>query len=213
MAEPITTLTDYAIAIECLIFAGLLLGYRWIGRLWATAFLSVSGAAILGGTYHGFAESLSWEHRYGLWQGMLGALAIASFLMVVATAAPLGRGGRVGLLTLAIAKLALGVALATAPWVFALRVVDYLSALGIVLLVQIGQGVQRRSGLPRPPTGAAWMVAGMAISGLAAGVLLMPWPGAIGLSPLAGYHLVQMVALYCIYRSIEASLRGRSGAG
>jgi len=76
MAEPITTLTDYGIAIECLIFAGLLLGHRWIGRLWATAFISVSGAAILGGTYHGFAEFLSWEHRYGLWQGMLGALAI-----------------------------------------------------------------------------------------------------------------------------------------
>ncbi|WP_017301829.1 DUF6962 family protein [Nodosilinea nodulosa] len=198
MAEPLTTLTDYAIALECLVFAGLLLGRAaW---LWAAVFISVSGAAALGGTYHGFAEFLSWPHRLWLWQGIGLGLSLTSFLAVVAAASPLGRGLRLGLLSLAAAKLALVTLLSTSLWAFALRVADYLSALAIVLLVQLGQRLSHR----HPKAQPGWLAAGIAISGLAACVLLLP-PEAFIISPLAGYHLVQMVALYCIYRSVKGS--------
>lgn len=200
MAEPMTTLTDYGLALECLVFVGLLLGRGWVERLWAAVFSSVGGAALLGGIFHGFGENLGWEQRLGLWQGMGMALALASFFAVVAAACPLQRGRRLGLVTLATAKLTLVLVLGTTLWAFALRIADYLSALAIVLLVQAVRSRQHR----RPKAGPVWLAVGIAISGLAAIVLVIPWPGAFSMSPMAGYHLVQMVALYCIYRSIQA---------
>jgi hypothetical protein len=38
MAEPMTTLTDYAIVLKCLLFADLLLGQSWVERLWMAVF-------------------------------------------------------------------------------------------------------------------------------------------------------------------------------
>ena len=203
IAEPITTLTDYAIALECLLFAARLLSRGWVARLWAIAFGSVGGAAFLGGTLHGFAPQLGWEQRLWLWQGMVLALAIASFCTLAAGALAVPRRWRLGLLMVAIAKLILVLRLNTSPWAFVVSVADYLSALTLVLLVQLGHCRRQR-----PSPDLAWMVAGLATSGLAASVLLLPrqaWP----LSPLAVYHLVQMVALYCIYRSARVIGQGK----
>ncbi|PSN14847.1 hypothetical protein C7293_09940 [filamentous cyanobacterium CCT1] len=210
MAEPITTLTDYAIALECLLFAAGLLGRGWVARFWAIAFGSVGGAAFLGGTLHGFAPQLVWEQRLWLWQGMVLALAIASFCILVAIALSVPQRWRVGLLLLAIAKLALVLGLDTSPWAFVISIADYLSALTLVLLVQLRQFmrqryVRQRQGSPKPcpSPDLAWMAAGLATSALAAIALLIPRQ-ALPLSPLAVYHLVQMVALYCIYRSARS---------
>ncbi|MBD2108321.1 hypothetical protein [Nodosilinea sp. FACHB-13] len=201
MAEPITTLTDYAIALECLILAGLLLGQGGVQRLWAAAFTSVSGAALMGGIYHGFAHQMSLLQRIWLWQGMGIAVAIASFFTVVAAAETLSRGSRLALLALTTAKLALAIAAGFTLWSFALRVADYLSALLIVLLVQ---WLQRY----RDPSAPVWLLAAIAFSGLGAIGLLIPWPG---VSPLVVYHLVQMVALFCIYRSVAAKHTANAG--
>lgn len=206
MADPMTTLTDYAIALECLLFARLLLNLGWVKRLWAAAFSSVGGAALLGGTYHGFAEFLSGEHRLWLWQGMGLALAIASFFTLVTAASPLRQSGRLVLLALATAKLTLVLMLGTDLLAFALRVADYLSALVIVWLVQLRQVMQHRC----PKSELLWITVGVTLSGLAASVLTIPRSGwwAHPIDPMVGYHLVQMVALYCIYRS--ASTLGSS---
>ncbi|MBD1874363.1 hypothetical protein H6F75_12790 [Nodosilinea sp. FACHB-131] len=202
MAEPITTLTDYAIALECLLLAGRLLLQGGVQRLWAVAFGSVSGAALLGGIYHGFAHQMSLLQRIWLWQGMGIAVAIASFFTVVAVAVTLRRSSRLALLALATAKLALAIAVGFTLWGFALRIVDYLSALIIVLLVQSLHPCSD----PAAPT---WMLAAIALSGLGAIGLLIPWPG---VSPLVVYHLVQMVALFCIYRSAIATHPVNAGA-
>lgn len=195
MAEPLTTLTDYAIALECLLLAGLLFAQGGVQRLWAAAFTNASGAAALGGVYHGFAHQISLGHRIWLWQGMGMAVAIASFFTVVAVAMILRQRPRRLLLALATAKLAGAIAVGFTLWGFALRVADYLSALIIVLLVQ---WFQRR----RDPAAPVWMLGAIALSGLGAIGLLIPWPG---VSPLVVYHLVQMVALFCIYRSVAAT--------
>ncbi|PSR18194.1 hypothetical protein C8255_08770 [filamentous cyanobacterium CCP3] len=205
MTEPLTALTDYAIALECLLFAAGLLGRGWVARVWAIAFGSVGGAAFLGGTLHGFAPQLVWEQRLWLWQGMVLTLAIASFCILVAVALSVPQRWRLGLLILAIAKLILVLRLDTSPWAFAISVADYLSALTLVLLVQLRQFVRQHQGSPkpRPSPDLAWMAAGFATSALAAIALLIP-RRALPLSPLGVYHLVQMVALYCIYRSARA---------
>ncbi|MFQ4137890.1 DUF6962 family protein [Nodosilinea sp. PGN35] len=198
MTEPLTTLTDYAIALECLVLAGLLWGRGGGHRLWAAAFGSAGGAALLGGTYHGFAHTVLFAQRFWLWHAMGVALAIASFFTVAAAAAPLGRGDRRRLLALATAKLVVALALGFSLWGFYLRVVDYLSALVLVLLVLL---VRRR------PRAAGWMAAAIAVSVLGATVLLIPLAR---VSPKVVYHLVQMVALVCIYRSATAEGRAVS---
>ena len=187
MVEPIAAVTDYAIALECLLFAGLLLRFGWPERLWAAAFGSVAIAALLGGTYHGFAASLSEIGSDYIWQGTLLALAIASFLMVVAAA--WHTRWRLGWTALATVKLIVLLSLEMEIWGFAVQIIDYLGALGIAMILQ--------------KTGTAWMASGIAISGVAACFLIIPWSPALSVSPFVGYHLIQMVAIHCIYQSIR----------
>ena len=78
-------------------------------------------------------------------------------------------------------------------WGFAVQIIDYLGALGIAMILQ--------------KTGVAWMASGIAISGVAACFLIIPWPPALRVSPFVGYHLIQMVAIHCIYRSIRKTAR------
>ncbi len=197
IAEPVTTVTDYVIALECLLLAGLLLRFGWAECCWAAAFVSVGVAAALGGTYHGFAVFLAEPVNNFIWQGTVLALAIASFLIILAGTWHLPRRWRGIAMMLATLKLALLVNLGTGDWSFIVQVIDYLSALVIVLLLQQGSGF-------------AWMASGIAISGIAAGFLIVPVPLAFSLSPVVGYHLVQMGALYCIYRSVRAIAQARS---
>ena len=198
MVEPVATVTDYLIALECLLFGWLLLHLSWPKRLWAAAFGSVAIAALLGGTYHGFVSTSEMGRHY-IWQGTVLALAIASFLMLVAAAwhTPwhTQRGWRLGWTTLASVKLILLLSLETETWGFAVLVVDYLSALGVALLLQ---------------EETVWMASGIALSGVAACFLIIPRPFALIVSPLVGYHLIQMVALYCIYRSVSKAARDRA---
>lgn len=210
MAEPIAALTDYAIAFECLLLAGWLLRLGRPGRLWAIAFGTVATAAVLGGTYHGFAEAMSQQTLWTLWQGTVLALAIASFFIAIAAVSQSSCIWRFWGLILATIKLILLLKIGSGSDAFLFRVIDYLSALGWVLIVQLEQSAGQKpvfNSWPRVDRAWAWMAAGIAISGLAACLLILPWPTVLVVSPLAGYHLVQMVALYCIYRSVSAIAR------
>lgn len=202
LTEPLAALTDYAIALECLVFAVLLLRLR-SERLWISAFISVSVAACLGGTFHALGEVLTPRWLAGLWQGTLLALAIASFLILLAEAKRLPRYGRWGLLSLGTAKL-IGLLFADIqPLSFALGVGDYLFSLVIAGLIQWRKDDQLR--IPPSTDGPKWMMSGVLISGAAAMGLLLPDFGR--LSPLVLYHGVQMIALYCIFRSVTAIAR------
>ncbi len=200
LAEPATTLTDYGIALETLLFA-LVLGHRGgAGQvyLWASAFGSVSLAALLGGTYHGFADQLSQASQGLMVQGV--ALALASF-WAVAAAVWATRSSRRTWLGLAGGKLALALALIGSSWGFAIQVIDYLSALALVLGLYGWKTA--RPGAGPTPWSLGWMMMALAISGLAALVLALPRLVSSFISPVAGYHLVQMVALYCLYRGVS----------
>jgi hypothetical protein len=72
ISEPVTMLTDYALAAASLGFAvavGRSIGPRnrvsaWF---WCAAFIAAGAGAVLGGTYHGFAPHLDASTLAGLW--------------------------------------------------------------------------------------------------------------------------------------------------
>ena len=72
LTEPMTALTDYAVALVSVGFAFAM--YRRVGPgnkvvawFWCAAFSAVSVAAVAGGTFHGFADRLGREALDTLW--------------------------------------------------------------------------------------------------------------------------------------------------
>ncbi|HEY9627441.1 MAG TPA: hypothetical protein V6C84_09080 [Coleofasciculaceae cyanobacterium] len=207
ITEPLTMLTDYAIALQSSGFGILLfkLGRRrqqMAIQLWAIAFGSVAIAAILGGSCHGFARLIEFPTLLLLWKIMLFALSLAgSFMLFAAIKSRLSRrwqtwaGGLVGVKLLAyLGWIVLNPSPAEA---FVYGVVDYLSDMLLVLLLEL-----RVALLPRS-RGSGWIIAGILISGVAialqtSGLVLFRYVSSNDL-----YHLVQMIALYGFYRGAK----------
>ena len=87
ITEPVTMLTDYALAAASLYFAYLLariLGPRnrvsaW---LWCAAFLASAVAALLGGIYHGFALDFDTATLRSMWNVAVFVMGLSSGCMV-----------------------------------------------------------------------------------------------------------------------------------
>jgi hypothetical protein len=120
MTEPDVTLTDYVIALECVIFC--LLAARWAagdGRLrswWIVFFASIGAGALFGGTVHGFFLDPASAGNRVLWPATLLALGVTSMAMWVI-------GARVGLREPA------------ATWVRRAAVAQFVAYAAIVLFV------------------------------------------------------------------------------
>lgn len=200
ITEPITMLTDYAIAVESAVFAILLFhrGHRQKHlaiNLWAVAFGCVGLAAVLGGTCHGFTYYLTDSIIRSLWTLMIYTLSFASLFMLAATAiGSLSRRLQVWFLIGATIKSWIYLSWATTHNHFAYAIADYLSAMIAVLLLKIGAVYRRKN-----PKAAWWMIAGILVSGLAISVQALQLTIA-ALTSNDLYHLVQLVALYLLYR-------------
>lgn len=76
------TLTDYVLFLECLIIAIRLRQIRiqcsTVQRLWIHLFLSLSFAAVVGGTYHGFLNHFSAEVSQYIWFMTMALIGIVS---------------------------------------------------------------------------------------------------------------------------------------
>lgn len=85
MTEPDVTLTDYAIALECLILCMLITRWRQpaprLQRWWIVLFASVGAGALFGGTVHGFFLDESTTGYRMLWPATLLALGVTSLAM------------------------------------------------------------------------------------------------------------------------------------
>lgn len=87
LAEPTTTLTDYALAV-----LGAGLGLRLLRhaaahgasapRHWALALMATALAALSGGTSHGFAPHLARETLAVLWSVTYGLVGLADLLLL-----------------------------------------------------------------------------------------------------------------------------------
>jgi hypothetical protein len=182
MSEPMTVLTDYALAAV----SGLL-GFRLLkcSKFWALAFLGIALAALLGGTWHGF-----WQSDV-LWKATTLTVGVASFGMVVGSSLAVTAGRlQIGLIMIAVAKLG-----AYTLWMlrhddFIWVVADTASALLIVGVLYL----RRFNG---------WMLAGVAASVLAglaqaSGVRLHPYFNHNDL-----YHVIQIAAMLIFYRGLK----------
>jgi len=82
ISEPVTMLTDFALAAASLYFAfrlSLILGPRnrvsaW---LWCAAFIASSIAALLGGIYHGLARHFDASTLRFMWEVIIYAIGLA----------------------------------------------------------------------------------------------------------------------------------------
>jgi hypothetical protein len=194
MSEPITTLTDYALAGIAFIFAGFLLRGGWLKQqisisCWGIAFGFVALAAALGGTCHGFFVQLG-ALGHDLWRVMVYSISWASLTLlsgsIFGSLAPPGRDW------LLLAALIKSLCLWSSAPSFGAVAFDYMASLGAVLMLQVW----------RPAAASPWLIAGILTSGLALTLLYSQLTvGRLTAADL--YHLVQLAGLGLLYQGAK----------
>ena len=90
LAEPTTTLTDYALAVVAgALSVRLFFSVRGSGRtchwLWALGFLTAAAAAATGGTFHGFRPLLEASTTAALWNVTVFLIGFSAACMISGT--------------------------------------------------------------------------------------------------------------------------------
>lgn len=199
MIEPDVVLTDYALALECALFAWLLWRARKGGPVsfwFALGFLATALAALAGGTFHGFfGDERSAAHRI-LWPMVLlmigvGSLAFANVAAILRFARPAA---------LAISRAALVLFFFYCAVIvffndsFVVAIIAYLPA-----VLFLGWAFLEQYSRTRQPA-HAWGLAGIGVTLLAAFVQ----QARIALHPRyfnhnAVYHTLQAAGLFLIF--------------
>ena len=178
MPDPIAFVSDFVLGLLALFFAFRL----WrVHRMWALAFVFTAIAAMIGGVYHGYGDR--WEI---LWKATVMSVGIASYFLLAGTHRRLG--------IFAAVKLAVyGFWMAMTEANFVYVVADY----GLTLLLV---------GIVHPAK--KWVWVSIAVSVLGAVVQqarVTVHPHWFDYNDL--YHLIQMAALWMLYR---AALQSRA---
>ena len=200
VSQPITLATDYALGLTALTGAILLARKRrgpgsLPARLWAAGFASVGAAAILGGTWHGFAPELSAVASAALWKATLAGTGLAAFFLLAGAAfGSVGRRPASWITAAAAGKLGVFLLWAASHDEYDGVVVDTALAMAAILLLQLVAWLRRRA---------------LSAPGIAGGILLSLAAAAVealGLAPGRPfshddlYHLIQIGALLLLYR-------------
>lgn len=189
MSEPAVTLTDFALAIECWVFAVLLLRgpAEPVRRWWSLFFATVGLAAFIGGLVHGFfpGDDTLWIATM-LTLGVAGMAAwvLGSLLLAVP-------GIRVAAMVLLVIYAAVVLFVRRE---FLIAILMYLPATLFLLVAMITVWMRERS---RP---LAVGIAGLVLTFVAAAVQQLK----VAVHPVffdhnALYHLIQFVALWMIF--------------
>ncbi len=195
--EPMTLLTDYALGLLCAVLAIRLFraGSDPSRSCWAAALAICAVSAFAGGTYHGFLPVLDDVEADLLWTATLMSIGCAAFFGTVATArAHLHATWRRRIELVAVLQLAVYLFATTRTADFLIAIVDYSVSFGFVLVVHAAVWLRTRN-VP-----AAWIVAGVMVSFLAAGIQ------AAGIAPHPAfnhndlYHVVQMLGMWMLYK-------------
>lgn len=200
ISEPMTLLTDYLLGALVLFFAVRLgtAGRRssqMSVRLWSLAFYASAAAALAGGTYHGFLPYLEGPAALLLWKITVYAVGAAGFSLLVAAviAAFAGRSRRC-LLGLAGLKFLLYAAWMATHNDFRFVIYDYAPSLLAVLLLQIHGAFRRRQ------SSAPWLIGGILVSFIAAGVQRSGLLLHEHFNHNDLYHVIQMGAFWLLFR-------------
>jgi len=211
--DPAVSLTDYAIAVEGVILAALLLrAPKSAGRFWFVLFFTfIAIAALLGGTVHGFVPDEA-THMYTI---LWGATLVSIGLVTVAAAMAAANSGwgstvrRVVATITIIGFVAYCNELLFVGQEFRMAIVVYLPATVFLLISFIAAYFRVGRAAGREPTILVGAV-GMLLTFAAAGVQQTSL--AIGrLDHNAVYHVIQAVALVMIYFGARA-LRCRAAS-
>ena len=198
IAEPDVTLTDYGLAVECVLLAALLHHSPTATphlRLWFVVFFwAVALAALLGGTEHGFVLDQTTLMHALVWKGTLvaiGASALAAWMAGAHLVAPPAEAWiKAGAVVLFIGYL---FAVARTDR-FLIAIVHYLPAVVFLLAVFARRYVRERERC------YAWGVVALLLTFAAAGIQ----QARIALHPVlfnhnALYHLIQAIALLMLF--------------
>jgi hypothetical protein len=200
LLEPATTLTDYLLALECGWFAWVLLRRSRASLLRAAfvaLFASVAGAAVFGGTVHGFFPDPDGMPSRLLWSATMLSIGVTAAAMCAVGAAVASGAEKARKLLPALA-LGLAAYLGVVLFVsreFVVAIIAYLPAAFFLLAVFAWKWSVDRS---------RWAVSGILGVVLAlVGALVQQW--GVALHPVhfdhnAVYHLIQAVALYLLFR-------------
>ena len=202
MHEPDVTLTDYALTLECGLFAYWLLVHGQADnplRLWfAIFFASIGMAALSGGTVHGYfpnADTLGHSVLWGATLIAIGLTALCGWMIGAQLYFSDGVAVRIGQGAAILFAVYCGVVLFVSRD-FLVAIVHYLPATLFLLVVY---GLVYYQG--REPAVLIGLL-GLVLTLVAAGIQHAQWSFyPVYLSYNALYHVVQAVALFCIYWS------------
>lgn len=200
MTEPAVTLTDYAIALECAVFAIALLRLDARDnelRFWFVVFFASIGiASTLGGTVHGFFLPASSSGRAILWPATLLSILVTSVAAWTIGAVLQFDESRATLIRrLAIAQLAIfSLVVLFVTRKFYVAILAYLPST-LFLLFALVPAYRRR-----PNTAIRWGIIGLTVTLAAAALQQLH----IGIHPVyfnhnALYHVIQMVGFWMIF--------------
>jgi hypothetical protein len=195
IAEPVTLVTDYALAAVC----------AWLGvRLyrkseaqrsrayWGAALLALAFTALLGGTYHGFQYSIANFAASWLWKFTVLLVGLASFCMLAGSATATGAGAlRKGIFVFAAVKLIVYEGWMLRHDQFIWVIADTGSTMAVVLILH---AFRHREAGSRP------ILAGVAASALAAGVQASGLTLHEHFNHNDLYHVIQIAATALFYR-------------
>jgi hypothetical protein len=212
VAEPTTVLTDYLIAVAAGWFAAkLMLATRHRQHscriLWGLGFLCVGIGALLGGTSHGFASYLSETAGQFAWKSTLCTVGLSMFFAVAGTLRGTALSSRLHRVLGAINVAGL---LAYGAWIlghntYLAAIIVTVAALSLVALLQGYAWRNERTG------SATWLIAGVLVSFISAGVLRSGYAPHEHLNQNDLYHIVQLFGLYLLYRGATLLTDKQSG--
>ena len=184
-----TMATDYALGgVTVWLLVLLRKNCSAASRLWQIAFAALAAGAFLGGTYHGFR--IEW-----LWKPTVLSVGVASFGMLAGSAYSTTSGNiRRALVIIAVVKLVAYEAWMLGHDAFIFVVADTASAMLAVAALHLLR-------LDNPAT--RWILGGVAVSLLAAGIQA----GRVALHEHFNhndlYHVVQMAAMLLYYAGVK----------
>lgn len=204
MTEPDVTLTDFAIALECLVFC--LLAARWttadarMRQLWIGFFASVGAGALFGGLVHGFFLNSESAGYAAFWPLTLLALGCTSAAMwLIGSRLQLSKPVATWVNGFAVAQfVAYALIVIAVDQRFIVAIATYVPATVFLTVVMILMYRKART------SAIAYGITGLGLTFVAAGVQQLK----IALHPVyfnhnALYHAIQGIALFLLFLSAK----------
>ena len=214
ITEPTTMITDYLLGSLALVLgwrlyrSGNSTGNR-ARQLWAGAFLGLAAASFLGGTHHGFQQMLTPFWVRFTWRLTLISIGVLSFFLFASVTKAFFRVAPASwLLGLACLQFVLYCSWVWGHDEFLWAIADYAPSIVYVLVLQ---SIAWARGQPS----GRWIVGGMLVSVVAAGIQQSGLKLHEHFNHNNVYHLVQMVGAYLLYRGglLLVGVPGQSAAG